>query len=224
MQPTMMVQPPQQDFEYRMKRWWSWTLYALAIYATGYLILCNILVARSAGQPIGFLGTAVAVQLATGIPAGMLPFAPFLTSALACVALVCLYRLSGRTFPRSTKLYGWANPILSIVLLVAFLFSIDKPAEKSNVPGLPNVPSAKVDYLAKVRAQFFAGMDYGQVMEVIRAFDGVEMLTEESQKIVDAATGKPALRVPIVVKRFGSFDLIVEQESQTVLRTEDPVR
>lgn len=218
-----------------MKRWWSWILYVLAVYATCYLVMCNVMIARSATEPFGLLGTAFVVQIATGIPTAFLPFSPFVTSAIACTALVCLYRLSGRTFTASTKLYGWINPIIAAVLLTAVMVTMEKSSDKPDFPGIGNATNANssrgakskmanLEYVSRVRSRFLQGMDYGQVMEVLRYFDDVELLNSQSRNDVDAATGKSVLRVPVKVGRSGSFDLIVEQETQTVVRTEDPAR
>lgn len=216
----MLTPVPSPDFEYRMKRWWSWALYAFSVYATGHLIFVNYQFAKVTNDQTGAAAAAIASQLVLGVPVGFLMVMPFVTAAFACVALICIYRLSGRRFETTTIWSAWCTVAVVAVVMGGSIFAVESAARNRVQTVAEKRHQLRLEYINKIRNQMPPGTGGEDALRVFENFGRDTMSMNATQVDYDTETGLPATKWHIDIFEAGTFDIYIDKLTHKVTRTE----
>lgn len=221
MQPTMLapVRPP--DFEYRMKRWWSWALYAFSVYATGHLVFLLYQATKMANAIAGQASAAVETQLVLGAPIGFMMVMPFVSAAFACVALICIYRLSGKQFEKTTIWSAWSIVGVVAVVMGGSIFTIEAAANAKSQSEAAIGHETRVEYINQFLMEIPPGTSNRDFWNAIDRSSGRASIANPATKIdYDKGTGLPATKWEIDLFRAGRIDVYLDNLTGKVIRTE----
>lgn len=203
-----------------MKRWWSWALYAFSVYATGHLIFLLYQATKMANAIAGQAAAAVETQLVLGAPIGFMMVMPFVTAAFACVALICIYRLSGKQFEKTTLWSAWGTVGVVAIIMAGSIFASEAASNAKAQSSAEIAKNTRLDYLNQFRAELAPGTSNRDAWNAIERNSRAEIANPATKIDYDKDTGLPATLWEIDVFQVGRINVYLDNLTGKVIRTE----